>query len=261
MTRYLTRPGFILRFVVFAALLAFLLVPDRFAGLLAPLTSNGAPAIYNQGSLIDLTLSHLFTVALSTFAAAVVAVGLAIFVTRPAGAEFLALSRAVVNIGQTFPPVAVLALSVPAMGFGEAPTRTALFLYGLLPIFENTLTGLSTLPPAVVETASAMGMTGRQRLLKVELPLALPLIVEGIRLSAVIGLATATIGSTVAAKGLGEVIIAGLLSNNLAFIVQGGVITGILAVLISDGFQLVARRATRRRGAPVAAQPVDPNAA
>lgn len=261
MTRYLTRPGFILRLVVFAALLAFLLAPDRFAGLLAPLTSNGAPPIYNQGSLVDLTLSHLFTVALSTFAAAVVAVGLAIFVTRPAGAEFLALSRAVVNIGQTFPPVAVLALSVPAMGFGEAPTRTALFLYGLLPIFENTLIGLSTLPPAVVETASAMGMTGRQRLLKVELPLALPLIVEGIRLSAVIGLATATIGSTVAAKGLGEVIIAGLLSNNLAFIVQGGVITGILAVLISDGFQLVARRATRRRGAPAAAQRIDPNAA
>ena len=246
----MTRIGTLLRLVVFAALLAFLVAPDRFAGLLAPLTSNGAPAIYNQGSLIDLTLSHLFTVAVSTLAAAVVAVSLGILVTRPAGAEGLALSRAVVNIGQTFPPVAVLALSVPAMGFGEGPTRLALFLYGLLPIFENTLVGLSTLPPAVVETASAMGMTGRQRLLKVELPLAMPLIIEGVRLSAVIGLATATIGSTVAAKGLGEVIVAGLLSNNMAFIVQGGVITGILAVLISDGFQAVARRASRRRGAP-----------
>lgn len=253
----MTRVGTLLRLVVFAALLAFLVAPDRFAGLLVPLTSNGAPAIYNQGSLIDLTLSHLATVALSTLAAALVAVSLGIFVTRPAGAEFLALSRAVVNIGQTFPPVAVLALSVPAMGFGEGPTRLALFLYGLLPIFENTLVGLSTLPPAVMETASAMGMTGRQRLLKVELPLAMPLIIEGIRLSAVIGLATATIGSTVAAKGLGEVIVAGLLSNNLAFIVQGGVITGILAVLISDGFQAVARRASRRRGAAPKAQPAE----
>ena len=249
MTRTLIRPGTVLRLLVLAALLAFLMAPDRFAGLLAPLTGNGAPPIYNQGSLIDLTLSHLFTVALSTAAAAVVAVGLAIFVTRPVGAEFLALSRAVVNIGQTFPPVAVLALSVPIMGFGEGPTRMALFLYGLLPIFENTLVGLSTLPPAVMETASAMGMTGRQRLLKVELPLAMPLIVEGVRLSTVIGLATATIGSTVAAKGLGEVIVAGLLSNNLAFIVQGGVITGVLAVLISDGFQAVARQAAKRRGA------------
>ena len=243
------RVGNLLRLLALVALVAFLLAPDRFAGLFVPLTSNNAPPIYNQGNLIDLTASHLFTVAISTLAAAIVAVGLAVFVTRPSGVEFLALSRAVVNIGQTFPPVAVLALSVPAMGFGEAPTRMALFLYGLLPIFENTLVGLSTLPPSVMEAATAMGMTNRQRLLKVELPLALPLIIEGIRLSAVIGLATATIGSTVAAKGLGEVIVAGLLSNNLAFIVQGGLITGVLAVLISDTFQAVARRAARQSGA------------
>lgn len=251
--------GLILRLVVLGALLAFLIAPDRFAGLLSPLTGNGAPAIYVQSSLIDLTLAHLLTVALSTMAAAVVAVGLAIFVTRPAGVEFLALSRAIVNIGQTFPPVAVLALSVPVMGFGEAPTRMALFLYGLLPIFENTLIGLSTLPPAVVEAASAMGMTNRQRLMKIELPLAMPLILEGIRLSAVIGLATATIGSTVAAKGLGEVIVAGLLSNNLAFVVQGGVITGILAILISDGFQAVARHAAKRGGASPGMRPAEPD--
>lgn len=244
----MNRLATLLRLAVFAGLIAFLAAPNLFTGLLAPLTSNGSPPIYNQGSLIDLTLSHLATVALSTTAAAIVAISLAIFVTRPAGAEFLALSRAIVNIGQTFPPVAVLALSVPIMGFGEAPTRLALFLYGLLPIFENALVGLSTLPSAVVEAASAMGMTGRQRLLKVELPLAMPLIIEGVRLSAVIGLATATIGSTVAAKGLGEVIVAGLQSNNLAFVVQGGVITGVLAILISDGFQAVAHRAARRSG-------------
>ncbi len=250
--------GLILRLAVLGVLLAFLIAPDRFAGLLSPLTSNGAPAIYVQSSLVDLTLAHLLTVVLSTMAAAIVAVGLAIFVTRPAGAEFLALSRAIVNIGQTFPPVAVLALSVPVMGFGEAPTRMALFLYGLLPIFENTLIGLSTLPPAVVEAAAAMGMTNRQHLVKIELPLAMPLILEGIRLSAVIGLATATIGSTVAAKGLGEVIVAGLLSNNLAFVVQGGVITGILAVLISDGFQAVARHAAKRSGTTQGMRPTEP---
>jgi len=237
-----------IRLVVLVALITFLIAPDRFAGLLIPLTTNNAPPIYNQGNLVDLTASHLLTVAISTLAATIVAISLAIFVTRPSGAEFLALSRAIVNIGQTFPPVAVLALAVPAMGFGEGPTRMALFLYGLLPIFENTLIGLSTLPPSVMEAATAMGMTGRQRLIRVELPLALPLIIEGVRLSAVIGLATATIGSTVAAKGLGEVIVAGLLSNNLAFIVQGGVITGVLAVLISDTFQAVARAAARRSG-------------
>ena len=80
--------------------------------------------------------------------------------TRRSGAKFLPLSRAIVNIGQTFPPVAVLALAVPLVGFGETPTLIALFLYGLLPIFENTLDrAAASLPAAVLEAASGMGMS------------------------------------------------------------------------------------------------------
>src|SRR6185312_16006454 len=134
-----------------------------------------------------------------------------------------------VNIGQTFPPVAVLAVAVPLVGFGEKPTLIALFAYGLLPIFENTI----------------VGMRARQRLRAVELPLALPLILEGIRLSLVINVGTATIGSTVAAKGLGEVIIAGLLSNNNAFVLQGGLVTALMAVLLYDALAGLERRLSR----------------
>jgi osmoprotectant transport system permease protein len=90
-----------------------------------------------------------------------------------------------------------------------------------------------------------MGMSARQRLLSVELPLALPLILEGIRLSLVINVGTATIGSTVAAKGLGEVIIAGLLSNNNAFILQGGLVTGLMAILLYDALAGLERRICR----------------
>ena len=95
----------------------------------------------------------------------------------------------------------MLAVAVPLVGFGEKPTLIALFAYGLLPIFENTMVGLQTVPPAVLEAASGMGMSARQRLLSVELPLAMPLILEGIRLSLVINVGTATIGSTVARQG------------------------------------------------------------
>lgn len=123
-------------------------------------------------------MQHLGTVAVATTAAIIVAIGLAILVTRPFGAEFLPLSRSLVNIGQTFPPVAVLALAVPAVGFGEKPTLIALFLYGLLPIFENALTGLTTLPANVVEAARGAGMTDRQKLFRVELPLSLPVILQ-----------------------------------------------------------------------------------
>ncbi|WP_421363426.1 ABC transporter permease [Agrobacterium rosae] len=229
-------------------LIVFLMRPEVFEPLFRPLVQAGAPAIYIQANLLSLTLSHIGTVAIATGAAIVIAVTLAILVTRPFGKEFLPLSRSIVNIGQTFPPVAVLALAVPIMGFGQKPTLIALFLYALLPIFENTLTGLTTLPQAVVEAARGVGMTGFQRLWRVELPLALPAILAGIRLSAVISLSTATIGSTVAARTLGEVIIAGLQSNNLAFILQGGLIVGALAVLIHSGLSILELKAARRAG-------------
>ncbi len=235
-----------LRLMLSVLLFAFLLWPEIFEPLLKPLVRQNAPAIYNHGSLLSLTLQHLLTVFVATIAATVVAVSLAILVSRPIGAEFLPLSRSLVNIGQTFPPVAVLALAVPVLGFGEKPTLVALFLYGLLPIFENTLTGLTTLPAAVMEAARATGMTGLQRLTRIELPLALPIILAGIRLSVVISLSTATIGSTVAAKTLGEVIIAGLQTNNLAFVIQGGLIVGALAILIYDTLCAMERRIAAR---------------
>ena len=235
----------LLRLAAFAVLLGFLLSPQTFAPLFAPLTHYGAPPIYDQGNLLMLALAQLGTVCCAAAASTLVAVGLGILVTRPAGAQFLPLSRTLVNIGQTFPPVAVLAVAVPLVGFGEKPTLIALFAYGLLPIFENTVAGLRGCPPAVLEAASGMGMSARERLRLVELPLAMPLILEGVRLSLVINDGTATIGSTVAAKGLGEVIIAGLLSSNTAFILQGGLVTGLMAVLLYDGLASVEKRLCR----------------
>ncbi|WP_349369735.1 ABC transporter permease [Salinarimonas sp.] len=242
------RAGLVLRAVALVLLLAFLIAPEAFTPVFAPLTERGAPPIYLQADMLALAANHLALVVAATVAATLVAVGLAVVVTRPFGAEFLPLSRSIANIGQTFPPIAVLALAVPALGFGAAPTFVALFLYGLLPIFENALTGLTTLQPTVRDAARGMGMTGRQRLVQVELPLALPVILAGIRLSTVIALATATIGSTVAASTLGEVIIAGLLTNNVAFILQGGLVVGALAVLIYDAFLWVERALARRMG-------------
>jgi osmoprotectant transport system permease protein len=136
----------IIRLFILALLIAFLVAPDSFAFLIQPFTKVGQPAIYDRGTLWSLTLSHLAITFAATSLAAIVALGLAILVTRPFGAEFLPLSRSLANIGQTFPPVAVLALTVPVLGFGTAPTLVALFLYGLLPIFENSITGLTTLP-------------------------------------------------------------------------------------------------------------------
>ena len=238
----------LVRIVVLALLVAFLVAPGSFASVFLPLTKNGQPPIYTQNDFLGLALNHLEIVAAATIASTVFAVGLAILVTRPAGREFLPLSRSLANIGQTFPPVAVLAIAVPLLGFGTAPTLVALFLYGLLPIFENALTGLTTLPPEVTEAALGVGMTGPQRLLQVELPLALPVILAGIRLSVVVSIATATIGSTVAAHTLGEVIIAGLTTDNTAWVLEGGLIVAVLAVLIYDALSALERMLTARSG-------------
>lgn len=236
------------RLAAFTLLLALVLKPELFRPMLQPLTQYGAPAIYNEGSLLGLTIAHLEIVAVSSLIAAALALTMGIFVTRKAGAEFLPLSRTIANIGQTFPPVAVLALAVPAVGFGVAPTMIALVLYGLLPIFENTIAGLKQLPATTLEAADGVGMGSWRRLFSVELPLALPVILAGVRLSVVINLGTATIGSTVAAKGLGEVIIAGLQTSNTAFVLQGGVIVALLAILVYDALGFVERAAARRAG-------------
>ncbi|MDN7913283.1 ABC transporter permease [Burkholderia cepacia] len=244
-------PRHVAAFTARAAALALLLVllvrPMWLQGLFAPFADNGAPVIYDRASLLDLTLAHLGTVALSSLIGTIVAVTAGIFVTRPAGADFLPAARSVVDIGQTFPPVAVLALAVPAVGFGLKPVLIALVLYGLLPVFESTIAGLEDVPRDVVDAARGMGMSGWQQLVSVELPLAFPVIVNGIRLAVVINLGTATIGSTVAARGLGDVIIAGLQTSNTAFVLQGGVIVGLLAVLVSDAIGSIARVASARR--------------
>lgn len=228
--------GTVIKALLLLLLGTFLIEPQWFQSFFSSFTRNNAPAIYTQNSLLALTINHLMLVGAATLTATIIAVTLGILTTRPSGREFLPLSRAIANIGQTFPPVAVLAISVPIFGFGSVPTFIALLLYGLLPIFENTLTGLTELNPSVVDAGRGMGMTDRQLLFKVELPLALPVILSGIRLSTIISLATATIGSTVAASTLGEVIVAGLLSGNTAYVLQGGLIVAALAILINSAF-------------------------
>ena len=157
----------------------------------------------------------------SSLISTVVGAGLGVFVTRPAGRDFRAIVNAIASIGQTFPPAAVLAIAVPMVGFGTLPTLLALMLYGLLPIVENAIAGLEGVPPPVREIAEGMGLSSLQVLRDIELPLAAPIIVAGIRTSVIINIGTATIGSTVGAVTLGTPIIGGLVSEKLPHVVQG----------------------------------------
>uniref|UniRef100_UPI00356681A3 ABC transporter permease n=2 Tax=unclassified Pseudomonas TaxID=196821 RepID=UPI00356681A3 len=190
---------------------------------------------------IDLLGSHVLLVALAAGVSSLVGVGAAIMVTRRWGADFLPLVSQVASIGQTIPPVAVLALAVPALGFGSGPTLFALMLYGLLPILRNSLAGLRGIDPAVLEAARGMGMAPLQVLWQVELPLALNVILAGIRTSVTINIATAAIGSTIGASTLGDPVISGLVIGNTAFILQGAILIGLLAVAVDSLFEQLQR--------------------
>jgi osmoprotectant transport system permease protein len=201
--------------------------------------------LYQQQGFVELVMSHLALVAASSICAIIIGMGAAIYVTRPAGQEFRRLVEVLTAMGQTFPPVAVLALAVPMIGFGFWPAFAALVLYSILPICENTITGLEGVPHPAKQAGLGLGMTPRELLLKTELPLAAPIILAGIRTSVTSNISTAAIASTVGAVSLGSPIIIGLNGNNTAYVLQGALLVTGLALVVDLGFEVILARMHR----------------
>ncbi|MES2944424.1 MAG: ABC transporter permease [Pseudomonadota bacterium] len=202
--------------------------------------------VYTQEPFAQLLWQHMLLVAVSSAAAVLLGTLLGLFVTRPAGLQFKPLLETVVSMGQTFPPVAVLAVAVPIVGFGDLPALMALALYGLLPVVQATVSGLQSVPEAVQQAARGLGLSAWQRLHQVEAPLALPVWLSGVRTSVVINIGTAAIASTVGAKTLGSPIIVGLSGFNTAYVLQGALLVGLLAVVVDTAFERLARRVAWR---------------
>ncbi len=225
-----------------AALLALVLGMP----LLRPLFAAVFPALdrplYEQDSFVALLLAHLAIVAGSSALSLLVGVAAGIVVTRPAGREFRPMVDTLVAMAQTIPPVAVLAIAVPLIGFGALPALIALALYGLLPIVRATIAGLESVPAGVIEVADGLGLGRTQRLARIELPLALPVLMGGVRSSVIINIGTAAVASTVGAKTLGSPIIVGLSGFNTAYVIQGALVVGLLAVVADLAFARLGRR-------------------
>ncbi len=198
--------------------------------------------VYVQDSFASLMAAHLLLVGISSAIAVAIGLAVGIGVTRPGGLAYRGLTETLSAAGQTFPPVAVLAIAVPAIGFGELPALIALTLYGLLPVVQNTIAGLSTVSPSSLDAARGMGFGPWRRLALVELPLAAPLILAGIRVSVIINIGTAAIASTVGAKTLGSPIILGLSAANTAYVLQGALLVGLLALTVDAAFDVLAAR-------------------
>ena len=176
------------------------------------------------------TLEHLLLTGVSTGIAVIFGVPLGILIARRAVLRGAVLGIA--GVVQTIPSLALLAFFLPLLGIGLAPAIAALILYALLPIVRNTFTGLNGISPAIIEAAQGMGFTDRQRLWMVEIPLAVPVIIAGIRTSTVICVGVATLSAFIGAGGLGDFIVRGLALNNTRLILLGAVPAAVLALVL-----------------------------
>ncbi len=190
--------------------------------------------------LLARTLEHLRLVGLSLGPAIVVAIPLGIVAFRRPRLGQLIL--AVASVLQTIPSLALLVFMLPLLGLGPAPAIAALFLYSLLPIIRNTASGLQSIPASIRNSAIALGLTPTRRLLLIELPIATPAVLAGIKTAAVINVGTATLGALVGAGGYGQPIFTGVRLDDFGLIFEGAAPAAALALIVQGGFDYAERR-------------------
>ncbi|WP_342041747.1 osmoprotectant update ABC transporter permease/substrate-binding subunit OpuFB [Bacillus sp. OTU2372] len=192
-----------------------------------------------KSQLLTALLQHIEISLIALFFSLIIAIPLGIYLTRrQKTVEYII---GITGVLQTIPSLALLGLLIPLFGIGTVPAVIALIAYALLPLLRNTYTGIKEVEPSLLEAASAMGMNRRKRLLKVELPLAMPVIMAGIRTATIFIIGTATIASLIGAGGLGDIILLGISRNDYSLIVLGAVPSALLAII----FDLLLRRLER----------------
>jgi osmoprotectant transport system permease protein len=183
-----------------------------------------------SGKLLQQTIQHIGLTFISLLIAVLIGLPLGIYITRHKKAAGIVLGAA--GVLQTIPSLALLGFMIPLLGIGPLPAITALFLYALLPVIRNTYAGINGVDPGVKEAALAMGMTATQRLFRVDLVLAFPVIMAGIRTATVINVGVATLAAYIAAGGLGEFIFGGIALNNTNMILAGAIPAALLAIVL-----------------------------
>lgn len=206
-----------------------------------------------KDKLLSQTLQHLGLTFTSLLLAIAIGLPLGMFIARKRKWSGGILGFA--GVLQTIPSIALLGFMIPLLGIGAKPAIVALLIYALLPIIRNTFTGLTGVNADVVEAARALGMSKKQVLLKVELPLAMPVILAGVRTAAVINVGVATLASFIAAGGLGEFIFGGISLNNTNMILAGAIPAALLAIILDlslSGLQKLDFRKLQKLGIALA---------
>ena len=205
-----------------------------------PTAFAGIEATWNQ--IFPLVLEHIYLVLVSTLAASLFAVPLGVILFRFQG--FARPILYLVGLLQTIPSLALLVYMIPVFGVSVKSALLALFLYSLLPILQNTYSGLQNVSPALVQAARGIGLTKWETLISIELPLSAPIIVAGIRVATVINVGTATIAAFIGSGGLGELIVQGLTLNDMSLMQKGALPAAVLAIVFNILFTKVENKVT-----------------
>ena len=225
--------------LIWLALLLFTVYRfDWIAEVLTPLL-EGKGALRARAPLSFYVWQHVELVCVSTFFSMLLGIVLGVLSRLNPFRAFKEPLLQAATFLQTLPSVVILALSVPLLGYGQAPVVIALVFYGLLPILRNIIQGLDAVPEEVRISADGMGMTSWQRLIAVEWPLALPAVFAGIRTSVIINISAATIGAAMGAGGLGILIVNGIRTMDVLLIIKGALPVSLMALFISSIFNLV----------------------
>lgn len=181
--------------------------------------------------ILDYTVQHLYMSFFAVLLGIIITLPLGIYLTKVKAKPVRSLIFGVTNVFQTIPTIALLAILIPVMGIGFKPAVTALFLYSLLPLLRNTYTGIQSVDPAIIESSRGMGLSNLQILWKIEIPLAFPYIMSGIRVTTVYIISWTTLAAVIGAGGLGELVIAGIGFNDKNLIFTGTIMAILLALL------------------------------
>lgn len=195
-----------------------------------------AARLLNYQEVLRCLVQHITLVAVATGCAILVSVPLGIMITRPRFKKIVPIIDNTVNIGQTIPSLAILALFYTIFGLGFKTALFALWLYSLLPILRNTSSGIQNIPDEIIEAAKGMGMSPLHILTRVEIPLALPVIMAGIRVSVVVCTGAAALATFISAGGLGDLIVTGLALVRHSILFTGGILTALLGILMDNIF-------------------------
>ncbi|MBA1271880.1 ABC transporter permease [Stutzerimonas azotifigens] len=201
----------------------------------------------SRGDLLFYLQSHLLLVGASMLMALLLGIPVGVLLSRPFMARSAERFMQIFNIGNTIPPLAVLAIALGVLGIGNGPAIFALFLASLLPIVRNTYEGLKNVPGSLKEAARGIGMTPSQVLLRVELPNAVPIIVGGVRVALALNVGTAPLAFLIGANSLGSLIFPAIALNNQALLLLGAATTALLALLL-DGLVSLSSRLWLERG-------------